>query len=170
MQNCKITHILTCSYHFVVFSLQKQTPPENKQFANPLTYQWEQDLIDKTLIGSGRIAKAAIVGLTDKALRAWSPADFIPQNQSVEDLIDCFNGDTSGLIERCINLGGGTCMFMPGKLNPRSLYGTDGQGNGVCIYRTNACLLIIVYEGRANSSAASTLGIEAADHMRDNGR
>lgn len=149
---------------------ENASKPETKQFANPLQYQWEQDLIDKTLIGSGRIAKAAIVGFDDKALRAWAPADFIPQNQTLEDLADCFNGDTSGLIERCINLGGGTNMFMPGKLNPRSLYGTDGQGNGVCIYKTNTSLLIIVYEGRSNSSAASTLGIEAADHMRDNGR
>jgi len=149
---------------------QAESKPENKQFANPLAYQWEQDLVDKTLIKSGRIAKAAIVGMTDKALRAWSPADFIPENQTVDDLIACFEGDMSGLIERCINLGGGTSMFTPGKLNPRSLYGTDGQGNGVCIYRTNTALMIIVYEGRANSSAASTLGIEAADHMRDNGR
>lgn len=46
-------------------------------------YEWEQRIIDETLIPNKAIYKAAIVGL-DSALKAWSPPEFIPDNQAIQ--------------------------------------------------------------------------------------
>ncbi len=75
--------------------------------------------------------KAAIVGFNDGALKAWSPSDFIPDKQTLTDLIDAFKGDVGGLAERGINVGCGVNPSVPGKMDPdRAIYGNDGTMGG----------------------------------------
>ena len=54
-----------------------------RQDSKDLQYAWEQKIVDETLMKNSTIDKAAIVGL-DGALKAWSPPDFIPDNQVIQ--------------------------------------------------------------------------------------
>ncbi len=62
-------------------------------------------------------------------MRAWWPADFIPDKQGVHDLTAAFNGDTAGLVERGINVGCDVDPSTPGKMDEnKAIYGSDGKG------------------------------------------
>ena len=74
-----------------------------------------------------QVTKAAMIGLEDGALRAWSPPSFIPEKQCIDDIIDAFNGDTAGLAERGINVGCGCYPSVPGKMDDDGIYGNDGH-------------------------------------------
>ena len=68
-----------------------------------------------------------MIGLEDGALRAWSPPNFIPEQQCIEDIVDAFKGDTAGLAERGLNVGCGVNPSVPGKMDDDGIYGNDGQ-------------------------------------------
>ncbi len=75
-------------------------------------------------------------------MRAWWPADFIPDKQGVQDLMAAFKGDTTGLLERGINVGCGVDPSTPGKMDEnKAIYGSDGKGGKKLVNKTQAKII-----------------------------
>ncbi len=92
------------------------------------------ELLTKVVALQTQVTKACIIGFEDGALRAWSPPDFIPEQQCIDDIKDAFGGDVGGLAERGINVGCGVNPSVPGKMDDDGIYGNDGQrGNELYI-------------------------------------
>lgn len=87
----------------------------------------------------------------------------------MKDILDALKGDTSGLAERSLALGGGTEVCSPGKLDEgKAIYASDGKDGGAAVFKAKECVLILFYEHNTNS--ATTLGSEVALFMAENGR
>ena len=54
--------------------------------------------------------------------------DFFPPKQCIEDIIDAYNGNTSGLAERGINYENGVTLNTPAKIYEKRMFGSDGKG------------------------------------------
>ena len=77
------------------------------------------------------MTKAAIIRLRDRKLKATSSADFIPEDQTITDVVEAFAGNTEGLAERFINVGCGVNTSVPGKMDAgKAIYGNDGTQGG----------------------------------------
>jgi hypothetical protein len=130
---------------------------------------WDRQLLEKQLYAAGHVTHAAIVGLDDRQLRAVVPPDFIPEDQGLRDISDALRGDTSGLAERGLSLGGSTPPCSPGKLDEgKVIYGSDGKEGGCVVLRTSHCALVVFYRG--NPDSAVRAAEEAAALMEKNGR
>ena len=56
---------------------------------------------------------------------------------AVKHILAALNGDTAGIAEEGIALGGGTNVCTPGKLDAgKAIYGSDGKGGGCAIFKT----------------------------------
>ncbi len=78
-----------------------------------------------------QVTKAAMIRIRDGKLKATSSQDFIPEKQTVIDVIDAFRGNTEGLAERYINVGCGVNLSVPGKMDAgKAIYGNDGTQGG----------------------------------------
>lgn len=86
----------------------------------------------------------------------------------IKDIIQALQGNTAGIAERGIALKSGTPAYTPGKIDAsKAIYGTDGQGGGCSIFKTNDCILIVYY--KSEPAAATRLASEVAEYMRDQG-
>jgi len=129
-------------------------------------YAWEQKLMVDKLLKPGKLFRAAIVSLSDGELRASGPKEFRPDPKGVQDIIKALEGDTSGIAENMINLGGGCPLITPGKVDPgKAIYGADGQGGGCAIFKTKECVLIAVY--RSKPAESTRLASEVAEYMEE---
>lgn len=87
------------------------------------------------------------------------------QFPGIKNIIHAFDGDVGGLAENGIDLGGGTKLSTPGKLEDKVIYGADGQGGGCTIIKTKECLLIVVYD--ADPAPTNRLALEVAEYMEE---
>ena len=79
------------------------------------------------------------------------------------------DGQTTGLAEHGVVLGGSVPALIPGKLEEgRSILATDGQHGGAAIYRTQRESLLVLVYGDTNPDAACRMAAELAEYMDEN--
>ncbi|ELU18932.1 hypothetical protein CAPTEDRAFT_226803 [Capitella teleta] len=131
-------------------------------------YSWEQKTLRDNLTKFDKtVSHAAIVSYSDGELRAVSPETFRPNRQGIKDILNALKGDVTGLAENGINLGGGTNLCTPGKLEEgAAIFGADTDGGGCTVFVTKETALIVVYA--RDPAPTNRLAREVADYMVEN--
>lgn len=131
-------------------------------------YAWEQNVVDDTIMKTGHVTHAAIVSFSDGELRAVAPRNFRPNKKGVKTILDALKGDTSGIAQDSIVLGGGTKVNTAGKLDAgKAIYGSDGKGGGCTIFKSQTSVLVVFYDD--NPAQATRLASEVAEYMEEQG-
>jgi len=87
----------------------------------------------------------------------------------IKDILDAFNGESAGLVERGVYLGGPTPVCHPGKsIAGKAIYSSDGKDGGSVIFKTKTCVLIVLYDQAPNT--AVRVAQETAEYMEECGR
>ncbi|KAI8820377.1 profilin [Fimicolochytrium jonesii] len=119
---------------------------------------WQQ-YVDSNLVGTGKIARAAIYGL-DGSLWATTQG-FSPAAPEVAALTKGFT-DASGLRASGIHLAG--VKYFTLRADDRAIYGKQGQ-NGVCVAKTKQAIIIGVYESPVQAGEANKVVEGLADYL-----
>eukprot|EP01097_Dermamoeba_algensis_P010892 TRINITY_DN825_c0_g1_i1.p1 TRINITY_DN825_c0_g1~~TRINITY_DN825_c0_g1_i1.p1 ORF type:complete len:128 (-),score=25.84 TRINITY_DN825_c0_g1_i1:53-436(-) len=122
-----------------------------------------QTYVDSNLVGTGRVAKAAIVGL-DGNTWATSPGFMVPPNEVVS-LTNLYK-NPSETFSNGINFAGK--KYLAVKADNRSIYGKKGPG-GCVIVKTGKALLVAIYEEGQQPGNAATVVEKVADYLLENG-
>ena len=122
-----------------------------------------QSYVDTSLVGSGHIQKAAIVGL-DGSVWAHSGGFNVAASEAT-GVVGNFNNPGAAQAGG-VTVGG--VRYLTLKADARSIYGKKGAG-GVVTVKTNQCVLVGVYgEGTQPGAAANTVE-KLADYLIENG-
>ncbi|CAO3571674.1 unnamed protein product [Mortierella alpina] len=122
-----------------------------------------QAYVDKNLIGTGKVQKAAIFGL-DGSLWATSP-DFKVAGAEVQKLIAAFK-DTSDIAPNGLYLEGKKYVYLRSSEN--SIYARLGADGVTCV-KTNQAVLVGHY-GENMQAGDCTVVVEAlGDYLRSTG-
>ena len=123
-------------------------------------HTWD-DYIQLSLLASGYITKAAIVG-QQKHQRYAVSKDFNISSSDIKPLLKCFT-DPEVLFAEGIRLAGDiyTCV----RHDSTVVVGRK-HGGGCCIVRTPALMLITVYEDSIHATSCLNLTTRLADYFK----
>lgn len=114
---------------------------------------WQQ-YIDDSLIGSGFMHSAAIVGLSDGNYWAYG-GTYIPQPNEVQHILKCI-ADNSVVQESGVTIYGVKFFGLQAGVDGDTKYIFFKKGAaGGCIYTTKQTFIVAVYGNPGNSSALS---------------
>ncbi|KAI3624118.1 profilin, required for normal timing of actin polymerization in response to thermal stress [Malassezia furfur] len=118
-----------------------------------------QGYVDTNLVGTGKVSKAAIIGLKG-GVWATSPGFNISpeEQQAIVKGLD----DPAPLQANGIYANGK--KFLTLQANPRSIYGKSG-GDGLCVVKTNQAVLIGAYESPLLPGDANKVVEGLADYL-----
>lgn len=113
---------------------------------------WQQ-YIDDSLIGSGFMHSAAIVGLTDGSYWAYG-GTYVPQPDEVEHIQKCLN-DLSLMQQTGIKIYGVKFFGLRSGVDGETKYIFFKKGSaGGCVYSTKQSFIVAVYGNPGDESAA----------------
>merc|ERR1712226_611538 len=73
----------------------------------PAKYEWEQNVMVNNVMKSEKFTHAVIISVENGELRAAGPPDFRPNKKAIKHILAALKGDTAGIAEEGVNLGGG---------------------------------------------------------------
>ncbi|KAH8926342.1 Profilin/allergen [Atractiella rhizophila] len=118
-----------------------------------------QVYVDSNLVGTGKIAKAAILGLQGGVWATSSGYTISPQEQ--KDIAASF-ADADKALASGIRLGGQ--KFFTLQATPRSIYGKKGADGVVCV-KTSQAIIIGEYIAPIQAGEATTIVEGLADYL-----
>lgn len=135
----------------------------------PAKYEWEQNVMVNNVMKSEKFTHAVIISVENGELRAAGPPDFRPNKKAIKHILAALKGDTAGIAEEGVNLGGGIDhVFTPGKLDEgKAIYCNDTLGGGCAIFKTKETVLIAVYPEKP--AVSTRLAAEIAEYIEDEG-
>ncbi|KAF9963896.1 hypothetical protein BGZ70_007116 [Mortierella alpina] len=122
-----------------------------------------QTYVDSNLVGTGKVAKAAIFGL-DGSLWATS-ADFKVGGEEVKNLIAGF-ADTDNIAAKGLYFEG--VKFVLLRSSADSIYARQGA-NGVCCCKTAKAVIVGYYNENIQSGDCTVTVEGLADYLRNSG-
>ncbi|EFA83938.1 profilin I [Heterostelium album PN500] len=122
-----------------------------------------QAYVDDQLIGTGQIAKAAILGGSDGSTWAIKPADFLKPGEGPA-LVALFKSPAD-VFSKGITIGGVKYMGIKG--DPRSIYGKKGATGIVCV-KTNQSIVVGYYNEMQQPGNAANVVEKLGDYLIDN--
>ncbi|RDB16497.1 Profilin [Hypsizygus marmoreus] len=118
-----------------------------------------QSYVDTNLVGSGKVSKAAIIGLQG-GVWAASPGYTISTEEQ-NALIKGY-GNPAGLFASGFRLGGE--KFFTVQVNDRSIYGKK-QADGVAIVKTKQAILVAEYAAPIQAGESTPTVENLADYL-----
>ncbi|KAI8592441.1 profilin, required for normal timing of actin polymerization in response to thermal stress [Geranomyces variabilis] len=118
-----------------------------------------QAYVDSNLLGTGKIAKAAIFGL-DGSLWATS-SNLSVQAPEISALSKGFT-DPSGLRASGIYIAG--TKYFTLRADDKAIYGKQGQ-NGLCAAKTKQAIIVGIYESPVQAGDANKVVEGLADYL-----
>ena len=91
--------------------------------------------------------------------------DKMPSHLCLQDIMDGFEGDVSGLAERGLAMDCGANPAVPAKMEESAIFGNDGKGGGTSVFKTVENLIIIVF--KKNPTIAHRLAMRTATFMKN---
>jgi len=123
---------------------------------------WQQ-YVDQNLVGTGKVAKGAILGL-DGNTWATSPGFKVSPAEG-QGLAALFN-NPGDAFTKGIHISGN--KYLAVKADNRSIYGKKGPGGSVVVKTGKAVLVALYEEGQQPGNAASVVE-KVADYLIENG-
>jgi len=120
-----------------------------------------QTYVDNNLVGTGKIASAAIHGLKDGNVWATSPSFNVSQ-QEIQNILTAFQKADS-IQANGFRLNNNKYFTL--RAFDNSIYGKQGAG-GVCVVKTNQAVLIGVYTEGTQPGEANAIVEKLADYLR----
>jgi len=122
-----------------------------------------QSYIDDQLVGSGHIAKGALVGF-DGSTWATSPGFTVSAAEGAA-LVAMFNNPANVFASGITAAG---CRYLALKSDARSIYGKKGTSGVVCV-KTGQCVIVGVYGEKQQPGSAANSVEKLADYLIENG-
>ncbi|KAH8154316.1 uncharacterized protein LAJ45_02084 [Morchella importuna] len=119
-----------------------------------------QGYVDQSLIGTGKIDKAAIFSAAGDSVWAASP-NFAVKPEEVQALIQGF-ANPAPLFEKGFHIGGAKNFCI--KADDRSIYGKQGK-EGVCCVKTKQAILVTHYPETVQPGEAAKTVEQLADYL-----
>ena len=118
-----------------------------------------QSYVDTNLVGTGKVSRAAILGLKGGVWAASPGFTLKPEEQTaiVKGLDDPAPLQASGIYAN-------GKKFLTLQANPRSIYGKAG-GDGICIVKTNQAVLVGAYDSPLLPGDANKVVEGLADYL-----
>ena len=118
-----------------------------------------QSYVDTNLVGTGKVSRAAILGLKGGVWAASPGFTLKPEEQTaiVKGLDDPVPLQASGIYAN-------GKKFLTLQANPRSIYGKAG-GDGICIVKTNQAVLVGAYDSPLLPGDANKVVEGLADYL-----
>ncbi|KAF5354176.1 hypothetical protein D9756_007081 [Leucocoprinus leucothites] len=118
-----------------------------------------QEYVDKNLVGSGRIAKAAILGLQGGVWSKSPGFEISPKEQ--KDIVDGFtNADNI----QASGIRAAQEKYLTLRADGRSIYGKKGA-DGIVLVKTKQAVLVGVYEAPTQAGEATPIVEGLADYL-----
>ncbi|KAK9142013.1 hypothetical protein Syun_011413 [Stephania yunnanensis] len=124
-----------------------------------------QSYVDDQLVGSGQLASAAIVNLSEATVSARSSSFPEITDEEISAIIDGYKSPNS-FYDNGFTIGG--TAYMAVKADERSVYGKK-EATGVCMAKTSQLLIIGVYDEKNQPSSAALVVEKLADFFIENG-
>jgi len=118
--------------------------------------------VDTNLIGSGKVRKAAIIGLDGNMWADGKSGLTDPERKKIASYFTKAGIDGNLAIQGGVTIGG--VRFLCLKQDPRSIYGKKGQ-DGVVVVKTNKCILIGIYDKDQTPGNATACVEGVADYL-----
>jgi len=119
-----------------------------------------QGYVDSSLIGTGKIDKAAIFSGPGDSVWAVSPG-FSAKPEEIQALVKGFN-DAGPLYASGLHIGG--IKYMCIKADDRSIYGRKDK-EGICCVKTKQAILVAHYPDGVQSGEAAKVVEALADYL-----
>eukprot|EP01121_Diplochlamys_sp_Union-15-3_P012144 TRINITY_DN360_c0_g1_i10.p1 TRINITY_DN360_c0_g1~~TRINITY_DN360_c0_g1_i10.p1 ORF type:complete len:140 (-),score=35.05 TRINITY_DN360_c0_g1_i10:54-437(-) len=123
-----------------------------------------QAYVDTNLVGSGHIAKAAIVPIGGGA--PWAVTKGFNVTVPETQILSKSYSDPSGIRASGLNIAGERYIVL--NADHKSIYGKKGAG-GVITAKTGKCILIGVYTDKSTPGNAANTVEKLADYLVENG-
>ena len=123
-----------------------------------------QSYIDQTLLGSGRVKDAAIIGAGDGSIWATSPGMNLAAGEPA-NIVKLFSDPSLGPVN---GIKVGTVKYMYLRGDNTSLYGKKGAGGCVCV-KTAQCVVIGLYDENIQPGQCAVTVEKLGDYLRDAG-
>jgi len=130
-----------------------------------------QAYVDNNLVGSGKLAEAAILSLNDEGVWAISPgfnSKFtLEEQRNLRTAVKAHEkGDLSSVQGSGIRVGGNKFMFTTN--TERSFYGirkADGGNHGIIVVKTNKTFIVAEYAPPIQAAEATPVAEGVADYL-----
>ncbi|KAI5853050.1 hypothetical protein DFP73DRAFT_534941 [Morchella snyderi] len=119
-----------------------------------------QGYVDQSLLGTGKIDRAAIFSAAGDSVWAASPG-FAVKPEEIQVLIKGFS-DSAPLYEKGLYIGGEKNFVI--KADDRSIYGKQGK-EGICCVKTKQAILVAHYPDTVQPGEAAKTVEQLADYL-----
>ncbi|KAI0691432.1 profilin [Cytidiella melzeri] len=118
-----------------------------------------QTYVDSNLVGSGKVAKAAIVGAQGGV---WASTAGFNLSSEEQKVITTLHASPDTAQANGIRLAGQKYFTI--EANPRSIYGKK-QADGCILVKTKQAILVAIYEGPTQAGEATPVVEGLADYL-----
>ncbi|KAI9861958.1 MAG: profilin, required for normal timing of actin polymerization in response to thermal stress [Trichoglossum hirsutum] len=119
-----------------------------------------QAYVDTSLVGTGKLKRAAIFNKEGTSVWASSP-DFTVTPAEIKEIVTAYN-DNQNVLSNGLYVGGERYVVL--KVDDRSLYAKKGK-EGICIVKTTLAILVSHYPETVQPGEATKTVEELADYL-----